>query len=392
MLVTRMSNKFKTIALVSTSFPITHDGSEAAGSFVQDFAIELSRQGVKVIVIAPIVGTAKTIVYQGITVCYFSVKRLPLSTINILNPFNWYSLYLALKNGQQKVNQIVVQYETEHIFALWALPSGYWANIACKKFNIDYSTWCLGSDIWSLSKLPLVKQVLVNTLKESKIIYSDGLELSRRVTKLSSSECHFMSSSRHFVNNEKNLKKPNNNGKFTFVFIGRWHKNKGVDLLLDTLNLLDDKDWSLIDKVYFAGGGPLKEVVDYKIAKLINENRPIRLFGYINKNQAKKLIIESDYLLIPSRIESIPVIFSDAMQCYTPVISTPVGDLPHLIKQYKCGLLAEDVTSVAFFKQIKKALYKHKNNYNFNKVKELFSVVNNTKLFLKNMTLDGEGR
>jgi len=64
----------------------------------------------------------------------------------------------------------------------------------------------------------------------------------------------------------------------------------------------------------------------------------------------------ADYLLIPSRLESIPVVFSDAMQARCPVISTPVGDIPRLIGQYGVGTLARDVTAKALSEAIDEAL------------------------------------
>ena len=64
----------------------------------------------------------------------------------------------------------------------------------------------------------------------------------------------------------------------------------------------------------------------------------------------------ADYILIPSRIESIPVVFSDAMQCGVPVITTPVGDLPRIVKKYDVGILAADVSSDAIHNAICKSL------------------------------------
>ena len=61
-------------------------------------------------------------------------------------------------------------------------------------------------------------------------------------------------------------------------------------------------------------------------------------------------------LLIPSRIESIPVVFSDALQIGTPIISMPVGDLEKLIKQYRCGLVATETSPEALAASIEEAL------------------------------------
>ncbi len=84
--------------------------------------------------------------------------------------------------------------------------------------------------------------------------------------------------------------------------------------------------------------------------------RPVNLSGYQDKFGAAELLVWSDYVIIPSRIESIPVIFSDAMQVKRPVITMPVGDLPKLLKSATCGYITEEVSSTALADKIKEAI------------------------------------
>ncbi len=81
---------------------------------------------------------------------------------------------------------------------------------------------------------------------------------------------------------------------------------------------------------------------------LANGGRPVRIGGYLDKNEAASLIGWADYLLLPSRIESIPVIFSDAMQLGTPVVATPVGDLASLHERFEFGVLAAAASEADF--------------------------------------------
>ena len=76
-----------------------------------------------------------------------------------------------------------------------------------------------------------------------------------------------------------------------------------------------------------------------------------------------ELIGWADYLLLPSRIESIPVVFSDAMQAGTPMIATPVGDLPRLFERYEVGMLADDVSASGLQRAIISALDTEVSNY-----------------------------
>ena len=72
------------IALVTTSYPDGTPGTEAAGSFVADFAEELSRR-VRVSVVAA--GTEDQVSQEGnLCIRRFAVPRLPLSLLKkVLN-------------------------------------------------------------------------------------------------------------------------------------------------------------------------------------------------------------------------------------------------------------------------------------------------------------------
>jgi glycosyltransferase involved in cell wall biosynthesis len=122
------------------------------------------------------------------------------------------------------------------------------------------------------------------------------------------------------------------------------------------LQLLNDADWVKIKAVQICGGGPLEALVYEQAGKLQGNGRPVTIKGYLNQQEAANLLLWADYLLLPSRIESIPVIFSDALQANCPLVSTPIGDLPRLMTNNDIGILAEDVTPFAYVQAIEKAL------------------------------------
>lgn len=127
-------------------------------------------------------------------------------------------------------------------------------------------------------------------------------------------------------------------------------------MLIEALALLENDDWKRIGEVRFFGGGPLENVIRPAAATLVAAGRPITVGGYLDKQGAANLFGWADFVLLPSRIESIPVIFSDAMQMGTPLIATPVGDMPILQKRYECGFIAESPTSASFAAAIRTAI------------------------------------
>lgn len=325
------------IVIVTTSYPINEDGSEAAGSFVQDFARELEAQGHTVSVVYPSHETS-TKKHNKITLYSFAVPHLPLSTLKPTKVKNWKAILTTLRAGHNTVESAAIKSKADSILALWSLPSGYWARSAARKLDIQYSCWSLGSDIWTLGKIPIIKTVLKAVLKDSHHLFADGEQLCSDVEKLSGKPCDFLPSSRVLptLSAQKKEKPP-----YRLCFLGRWHENKGTDLLVEALQQLTDDDWSRIESFTLAGGGPLNDTIRASMQSLINSGRSCNILGYQNAREASKLLHHSDIVVIPSRIESIPVIFSDAIQANCTVLATPVGDLPELIKRFRCGLITE---------------------------------------------------
>ena len=149
---------------------------------------------------------------------------------------------------------------------------------------------------------------------------------------------------------------PRDKPPYRLLFLGRWHPNKGVDLLLDALGLLRDEDWQRIERVEIQGGGPLEPLVRARVAALQSQGRPVEAGRYLTKPEAEAAIARADWVLIPSRIESIPVIFSDAVKLGRPVVMMPVGDLPALLGRNEIGVRADEVSSAAYSRAIKVAL------------------------------------
>lgn len=340
------------ILIITTSFPDKIPGSEAAGSFVADFAEEFAKH-ITVTVLAP---GAKNdaYTYGNIQMQRYAVPILPLSSLSPSKPWHWWSIIKTLHSGNRILEKIIQANDIDHIFALWALPSGYWARKAGKKHGVPYSIWALGSDIWTLRHIPIVATILRKVLKDSKHCFADGLLLRDDVTAISGRECHFLPSTRRLESSRTKIL--SEHPPYKFAYLGRWHVNKGIDLLMDALHFLEDKDWLLIKEVKIAGGGALEHYVSQHASILLDAGRPIVVHGYLNKKEAIDLLEWADYLLIPSRIESIPVVFSDALQCMCPVVCTPVGDLPRLVHDLDVGVCAKQVSALNITEAIVKSL------------------------------------
>lgn len=344
----------KGLLIVTTSFPDVGDGSEAAGAFISDLADELQER-LPVHVVAP--GHLSTRDARGgVRVHRFASPGRPLSLLSPTRPTDWPAITRVLLAMRAQTLQVCASADIAHILAAWVLPSGWAARVARQHYGVPYSVWALGSDIWTLGRVTPLRPVLRSVLRGATRRYADGLALASDARRIGGVDVDFLPSTRRPLLGMSRRVSPL--PPYRLLFLGRWHPNKGVDILLDALRQLPDAVWARIASVDIAGGGPLAHDVHAGVAALAASGRPVTVDGYLDTAQAAAAIDRADWLLIPSRIESIPVVFSDAMKAGRPVVSMPVGDLPGLVSgRVASGVLAADVSSAAFAAAVAEAVF-----------------------------------
>ncbi len=339
------------LTLITTSFPIRGDGSEAAGSFVADLVDELAKH-ICVRVVAPGSVSVQETWDDNVQVVRYAAPCKPLSTLKPWRLGDLRDIVQVLRGGMQ-ATRIAAQ-GSQHILALWALPSGAWAKQAATELGISYSVWMLGSDVWSLGRIPVLRGMLARVIQQAQNAYADGYLLAADAKNISGRNIDFLPSTRRIGLQSPPV--PRKSAPYRLLFLGRWHPNKGVDLLLEALAQLNATDWQSIEVVEIQGGGPMQSLVEEQVKALQAQGLPVLLGRYLDKDEAEASIARADWLLIPSRIESIPVIFSDAMKMLRPVVSMPVGDIPKLLSNEHCGILASDISSRAYTIALQQAL------------------------------------
>lgn len=340
------------LVLITTSFPIELDGSEAAGSFVADLVVELAER-TSVRVVAPGKYTTTEPWSRHVDVYRYSAPTFPLSILKPWRPGDLIWTARVLREGAAAAR--AAANGASHLFALWGLPCGEWARRAARANGIGYSTWLLGSDVWSLGRVPVLRGMLARVIRQASHAYADGYRLAEDAQRIAGAPVAFLPSTRKV--GVLKVSPPRKQPPYRILFLGRWHRNKGVDLLLDALLQLNDDDWRNLDRVDIQGGGPLEPLVREHVAALQAAGRPVQAGQFLAKPAAEAAIAGADWLVIPSRIESIPVVFSDAMKMGRPVITTPVGDMPRLVNTNPaCGVLANAVNADALATALRSAI------------------------------------
>ena len=138
-------------------------------------------------------------------------------------------------------------------------------------------------------------------------------------------------------------------------FISRWTVGKGAMDFVSAISLLlksqPDCDFNFL----IGGGGPLADRID-NILKENNLISRVKIMGHIPRSQLPEYFNELKLLVFPSRTEGLPGIVQEAMACGTPVLATPVGGVPDLIREGETGFILEDSSPGSIAKAIIRVL------------------------------------
>jgi len=136
------------------------------------------------------------------------------------------------------------------------------------------------------------------------------------------------------------------------------------------------------------GGGPMESQIKNMIKELNLEHNTF-INDYLEANQVFSYMSKSDFIVIPSRIESIPVVLSDVMKSKKPVILTNVGDMGDLASKYQIGFLVEpDASGIS--DGLRLAIKSDKNELDsfqpgMQELKNFLDVKKSIKILMKNM-------
>ena len=124
-----------------------------------------------------------------------------------------------------------------------------------------------------------------------------------------------------------------------FFSMGRLHKIKGFDVLIEAFHLFlkEDKDAKLI----IAGGDDGEEEQLHDQIKKLNIESSVFLIGAIDFDEKKMLLNICDYFILASEFESFGIVVAEALSCGLPVVvsnKTPWKD----IEINNCGIFAQN--------------------------------------------------
>jgi glycosyltransferase involved in cell wall biosynthesis len=319
------------LLIITNRYPANAD--DAASPFVADFVRAVRRTGIECTVLTPHHDAKNYDGDSGVVRYSWGENKRTIGSLPLYHPSSWSKIVQYLRGGYREAARLHREKNFDFCLALWAAPAGIFARRLKKEFGVPYAVWCLGSDIHTYPKIPIVRNMIVDALKNSDRVFSDGYALGESAGALAGVTAHFLPSLRRIDPLPQAAPHPQKN---FFVCPGRMERAKGIFDLLDAFQIIAErhKSWTL----YYIGDGSARTKLMKRI-KTYDLDQRVLCPGYLSAEEMFRVMAQARAIVIPTRSDSLPLTFGEAMQLSRPVVATDVGDLRHFTEKYDVGLV-----------------------------------------------------
>ena len=126
-----------------------------------------------------------------------------------------------------------------------------------------------------------------------------------------------------------------------FLFLGRFHEVKGLDILLDAMNLIKNHPLMSSTKLVIMGVDFGFEKKMLKMIKEMNLENVIKIIKNPPREDVISAYEESKFLVLPSRWELSPLTPLEGFAFKKPTISTKAHGIPYTLHDRKDSILVE---------------------------------------------------
>jgi len=300
-------------------------------SFVEEISIKLTDLGVPTDVMTFDLNRFPTTPNWRNRFKEISVIRVP--TFNH-RPFKFLSYAIKIHYFPKRFSQFYNDYDIVHFHNEVDLtfPS---LSLFIRKPKI-FHCHCLNITHSSYKRNPLKRQLLKN-VADLYVTVSDSERQKLVDLGVNSDQIRVIFNG---VNTECYAPFLKSKSKNSLLFVGRLEPNKGLHVLLKSLEYLN----SPIELTIVGPTSEIsKEYSERVLLNIANINKKmfhrVKYIGVIEKEELVQLYQEATLLVCPSLSEPFGIVNLEALSCKTPVIASNVGGIPHIIRNNKNGIL-----------------------------------------------------
>jgi glycosyltransferase involved in cell wall biosynthesis len=132
-------------------------------------------------------------------------------------------------------------------------------------------------------------------------------------------------------------------GDPSILFMGHLLYWKGIDILLDAMNMLVSQGIKANPMLHILGSGIMEEHCKEYVSRHGLADK-VHFWGYAGESVKFRMLKGADMVVIPSRYETSSVVLLEAMAAGKPVIATRVGGIPELLKHGVNGILTSPLS------------------------------------------------
>jgi glycosyltransferase involved in cell wall biosynthesis len=337
------------IWVITTSYPREPRESINAGVLARDLALTVASRGHDVTVVTP-EKPGGVVFDDGLSGLVLPWRRptLAMADLSGRKPLDAARIASLFASSRRTLRRAAAIEPPDGVIALWALPSGIFARWVARWTGAPFVTWYLGSDIWRAPSLPMGVRTLSSIADAARATFADGVELAEEAERLTGLPVQLLRSARRMPAPPTDL--PNG---FDVMFVGRFHKNKGPDVLIEAFRQLVADQPGL--KLVLRGQGLMREALVHQAASAGLETS-VQVGEPIDIEDLAGAMTTARLLAIPSRVESMPLILGDAIQMGLPVVVSDVGDMGGFVRDHELGIVVPPEDPAALARALRDAL------------------------------------
>ncbi|MFC1967386.1 glycosyltransferase family 4 protein [Chloroflexota bacterium] len=284
---------------------------------------------------------------------------LSLNRVDHMPGKNCFSRAMNYARTQLKITRVVIKLDKE--VDVWVFPVGgdalfpamLYARLSGKPVILALASSAekmFGARFDPLEKIAALFTSINYALASRIVVYSENIikewGLLKYRNKISLAYEHFLDFDKFTLSQELPERKN------VIGYIGRLSAEKGIMNLIQAIpEVLNRQDAGF----FIIGDGQLKDRITAFIGDGKLEKR-VQMTGWVSHEKLPDYLNEMKLLVLPSYTEGLPNIMLEAMACGTPVLTTPVGAIPDVIKDNQTGFLMKDNTPETISESIIAAL------------------------------------